>query len=75
MSRIYTVTDRKTGAVERYVRANTLNAAIRAYSNEVFEAAPSTAEEMVNAANGGKLSVLDAVAPEQLALGGGVENE
>jgi hypothetical protein len=71
VSRIYTVTDKKTGAVERYVRANTLNAAIRAYSNEVFEAQPSTAEKMVMAANGGKLSVLDAVAPEQLALGGG----
>jgi hypothetical protein len=48
MSRIYTVTNKKTGKVERYVRANTLNAAT------------------------GEFHVLDAVAPEQLALGGGL---
>jgi hypothetical protein len=45
MSRIYMVTD-KAGHALRYVRANTLNGAVRAYALEIFEARPATAEHM-----------------------------
>lgn len=64
MSRIYTVTDRALGTVVRYVRANTLNAAVRAAAAELFEAVPTTTEEMFQAAKGGPLDVLDAVAED-----------
>jgi hypothetical protein len=56
--------------VRRYVRANTLNAAVRSYANEVFEAAPVTTDELYQAMNADGFDVLDAVSPEQLALGG-----
>jgi hypothetical protein len=74
-SRIYTITDKKTFETKRFVRDNTMNAAVRAYAEEIFLVGPSSAEEMVDAAKKGALSVLDAVAPEQLALGGGFVNE
>ena len=73
MSRIYLVTFKEGGA-ERFVRANTLNAAVRAVAKETFDAAPATTEQMFHAlkAEAG-LEVLDAVEPEQLDLGGANE--
>jgi hypothetical protein len=71
MSRIYTVTNKKSGAVARYVRANTLAAAIRAHSHELFDAAPSSTEDLFQAVQAKAFDVLDAVSPEQLDLGGG----
>lgn len=65
MSRIYKVTAKENGQIVRYVRANSLNAAIRARMREIFDASPCTSEEMFQAAKHGKLNVLDAVAPEQ----------
>lgn len=62
MSRIYTVTSRATGKAVRYVRATTMNQAIRAAWGEVFEAAPTTADAMYAASKGGGLDVLDAEA-------------
>ena len=64
MSRIYTVTDRKTGKVARYVRASTLASAIRAHAEELYAAAPATTEEIFQVAKAGKLSVLDALAED-----------
>jgi hypothetical protein len=75
VSRIYKVINRATGKVQRYVRANTLNAAVRAYANELYVAEPATTEDMWQAFNDKEnFDALDAVAPEQLNLGG-VGNE
>jgi hypothetical protein len=71
MSRIYTVTNKKTGKVERYVRANTLNAAVRAHAHELFAAAQASTEDVFQAVQKKSFDVLDAVSPEQLGLGGG----
>jgi hypothetical protein len=65
MSRIYTVLNRADGNVARYVRANTLNAAVRAHASEVYEARPSSTEEIYQASLAGALRVLNAVKPEQ----------
>lgn len=63
MPRIYIVTGR---GITRYVRAHTLNGAIRAVAQEHFEAANATADDMVKAAMAGKLDVLDTTRkPEQ----------
>jgi len=70
VSRIYTVTNKKSGEIVRYVRANTLNAAIRALAFELYESSPTTAVDMFDASKAGPLNVLEAVAPEQLGLGG-----
>lgn len=70
MSRIYQITNKHSGDVQRYVRANTLNGAVRAYSSELFDAAPITTEEMYQAMKNG-FDVLDAIQPEQLDLEGG----
>ena len=70
-SRIYKVVSRDKGVLQRFVRANTLNAAVRASAEELFVATPATAEDMVVAFDAGVGHVLDAVAPEQLNLGGG----
>ena len=59
MSRIYAITN-GSGTVERYVRANNLNAAIRAYAVEQFEAKPMTSDEVYQASRGAKFDVLDA---------------
>lgn len=64
MSRIYVVRDRQTGAVESYVRANTLAGAIRAVAETLFTATPATTDEIYLASKSGKFDVLDAVAPE-----------
>jgi hypothetical protein len=63
MSRLYTVTD-KQGKVVRYVRAHTLNAAVRAVAEELFSAKASTTDEIYLAMTKGA-AVLDALAPEQ----------
>lgn len=70
-ARIYRVTNKHSGDVQRYVRANTLNAAVRAYASEVFEAVPVSTDEMYRAMNADGFDVLDAVSPEQLDLSGG----
>jgi hypothetical protein len=70
-ARIYRVTNKHSGDVQRYVRANTLNGAIRSYADELFEAAPVTTDDLFQAMNAEGFDVLDAVSPEQLALGGG----
>lgn len=69
MSRIYVVTTKASG-VERYVRANTLNGAIRAIANEDFTALAATTDQLFLAFKAG-FEVLDAIEPEQLDLGGG----
>jgi hypothetical protein len=71
VSRIYTVINKKTGEIQRYVRANSLNAAIRAHAREVFEASASSTDDVYHAVQAKAFDVLDAVAPEQLTLGGG----
>lgn len=69
MSRIYVVTTRASG-VERYVRANTLNGAVRAVANEDFTAATASTEQLFQAFKAG-FTILDSIEPEQLDLGGG----
>lgn len=64
MSRIYTVTNKKTGKVERYVRANTLNSAVRAHAQELFAATQSSTDELFQATKAGSFFVLDAVESE-----------
>jgi hypothetical protein len=68
MSRIYIVTHRPDGAVARYVRANSLNGAIRAYATECYEASAATTEQVFQAMKAGAFEVLDAVAPEQIDI-------
>jgi hypothetical protein len=59
MSRIYVVTDRET-QVERYVRAKSLNGAIRAVAAEKYTGKSASTEQMFLAFKAG-LEVLDAV--------------
>ena len=61
MSRIYVVTDRALGTVARYVRASTLNSAIRAVANELYIAKAASTEELYQAYKTPGLEVLDAV--------------
>lgn len=63
--RIYTVRNKTSGELVRYVRAHTLNSAVRAVAGEQFTAAPSSTEELFQATKTAQLDVLDAVAPEQ----------
>jgi division protein CdvB (Snf7/Vps24/ESCRT-III family) len=63
VSRIYTVRA-KAGHIVRYVRANTLNAAVRAVAEEMYVAKASTTDEVYQAMLK-NADVLDAVAPEQ----------
>jgi hypothetical protein len=69
MSRIYTVTNKKSGEVARYVRANTLAGAIRAHAEELFDAAATSTDEIYLAAKAKAFTVLDAVKPEQGDIG------
>jgi len=59
-ARIYVVSA-KGGDVVRYVRASTVNAAIRAHYAEVYEARPASTEEIFQVAKAGALKVLDAI--------------
>lgn len=60
MTRLYAVTDLSTGYVIRYVRAATLNSAIRAVADERFAAAPMSADAVYAAMRQGA-DVLDVV--------------
>jgi hypothetical protein len=64
VSRIYVVTNKETGKVARYVRAKTLNAAVRAHAEELFEANAATTEDVFQAAKSGGFKVLDAIKEE-----------
>lgn len=66
MSRIYIVTNR-AGVELRYVRANSLNGAVRAYANEKFSARIANTDEVYQAMKGGA-EIMDAVAPEQVDI-------
>ena len=66
MSRIYVVYV-KGGATVRWVRANSLNGAIRAVAAEKFTAKAASTEEVYQAMSQGA-EVLDAVAPEQVDI-------
>lgn len=66
--RIYTVRNKTSGKLQRYVRANTLAGAIRAAAEELFTAAPASTEDMFQAAKSGTMDVLDAVKPEQVDI-------
>lgn len=68
MSRIYVIRGRKSGSFERYVRAHTLNGAIRAHAAEVFEAKAATTDELFVAAQAGTFHVLDALEPIHLDI-------
>jgi tellurite resistance protein len=59
--RIYVVTNKANGEVARYVRANSLNGAVRAHAREMFEAKAASTEQMFQAAKSGSLKVLDAL--------------
>lgn len=61
MSRIYIVSSLKDKQVVRFVRANTLNAAVRALAGELYTAQAATHDELFAAAKGGKFDVLNAV--------------
>jgi hypothetical protein len=63
MSRIYIVTN-KENDVDQYVRANTLNGAMRAVANQTYIARTATTDEMFLAFKAG-LVVLDAVKDEE----------
>jgi hypothetical protein len=66
MSRIYTVRT-KDGRIVRYVRANTLNAAVRAVAEEMYAAKASTTDEVYQAMLK-NVDVLDAIAPAQVDI-------
>ena len=61
MSRIYAVSDKKSGKVVRYVRAKTLNGAVRAAAAELYDAKATTTDDIYLAAKAGSFTVLDAV--------------
>jgi hypothetical protein len=65
MSRIYTVRNKGSAKLVRYVRAANLNSAIRAVAAENFTASAATTEEIFQASKSGTFDVLDALAPEQ----------
>ena len=58
----------KKGVCVRFVRANTLNAAVRAHAAEKFTAVPATTEDVYQAVSQDLFNVLDAVAPEQIDI-------
>ena len=63
MSRIYVVeTTLRAPAMVRFVRANTLNAAIRAVAAEQFTARAASADDIVAASQAGTLDILDVLA-------------
>jgi hypothetical protein len=61
MSRIYIITDKTTKKVARYVRANSLNAAVRALIDELYSAETASTDQMFAAMKAGNMDVLDAV--------------
>jgi hypothetical protein len=73
VSKIYKVSKLRGDECVHYVRANTLNAALRAVSTMYFVGGAATTEEMYQALAKGNFEVIDAVKAEQLELGGGNE--
>ena len=61
MSRLYIITDKTTKKVARYVRANTLNGAVRALAEELYSAEAASTDQMFAAMKAGNMDVLDAV--------------
>jgi hypothetical protein len=61
VSRIYIVTHAKNESLIRFVRAKTLNGAVRALASELFEAKAASAEDIVKASKDGSFDVLDAL--------------
>jgi hypothetical protein len=61
MSRLYLVTHKATDLPARYVRAHTLNGAIRAVASELFEARTASAEDIWEASKEPGFEVLDAL--------------
>lgn len=59
MSRIYVVTSRADKKIARYVRANTLNSAVRALADELYTATAATHDQLYAAHKGG-YEILDA---------------
>jgi hypothetical protein len=59
MSRIYVVTSRADKKIARYVRANNLNAAVRALADELYTAQAATHDQLYAAHKGG-YEILDA---------------
>ena len=68
MSRIYVIRGRKDRKLVRYVRAHTLNGAVRAVSTELFEAAQATTNEIYEATMNKTFDVLDALQPTQVDI-------
>lgn len=60
-ARIYIVIDRATGHVARYVRAKTLNSALRSVAEELFIAEHATTETIFQAMKTPGFDVLDSV--------------
>lgn len=67
--RIYTVRDKSNGKPVRYVRAHTLNGAIRAVAAEQFTAEAADTEDLYQAMRAADFKVLDAIEPEQVDIG------
>jgi hypothetical protein len=68
LSRIYVIKGRKSGELVRYVRAHTLNGAVRALAEEKFAASTASTEELFQAMKTDTFDVLDALAPTQVDL-------
>ena len=58
------MTDAKSGLTVRYVRAKTLNAAVRALADETWLATAATTDDIFHASKAGSFDVLDAVHAE-----------
>jgi hypothetical protein len=76
MSRIYRITHRTAGHHIRFVRAATLNGAVRAVAADLFHVEPASTDDIVKASADGSLDILDALAePEDVADPGPVPEE
>lgn len=62
-SRIYVVRRRESGGLVRYVHANTLNGAVRAIANDLFDTKVASTEDIFQASKDGSFDVLDAIEP------------
>jgi len=62
MSKIYIVTHAKAGSLIRFVRAQTLNGAVRAVARDLFAVTAASTDQLVEAAANGSLDILDALA-------------
>ena len=62
MSKIYIVTHAKAGSLIRFVRAQTLNGAVRAVARDLFAVTAASTDQIVEAAQAGTLDILDALA-------------